>query len=43
MEDGKPIFEAAQLRIGETIQTRLSQGAIISRVEKVAPSDQDVE
>jgi exodeoxyribonuclease VII large subunit len=37
--DGQTIFDAAQLHQGEAIHTRLAQGSIFSRVEKIESPD----
>jgi exodeoxyribonuclease VII large subunit len=41
--DGQPIVDAAQLRMGETVHTRLARGGVVSRVEKIEPAQHGAE
>ena len=40
--DGRPVLDAAQVPVGETIHTRFQHGAAVSRIEQIIASDGDV-
>jgi len=39
IDDDRPITDAGELSVGETIHTRIHRGAIISRVEQIEPKN----